>query len=98
LEDIEPITVLTDPSWGKPNTRVTSRKVAVLLGRYLVGPLNRQPLIHVQAKQSIGVHVRPDQRCECSLVFCCQLTKPTRLGQNALDHERDGNGLNTSSS
>ena len=32
--------------------------------------------------------MRPDQRCECSLVFCCQAAKPIRLGQNALDHER----------
>jgi integrase len=43
------------PLWGKPNICVTSRKVAALLGRNFVGPLNRQPLIHVQAKQSIGV-------------------------------------------
>jgi hypothetical protein len=35
-------------------TSVTSRKVAALLGHNFVGPLNRQPLIHVQAKQSIG--------------------------------------------
>jgi hypothetical protein len=31
----------------KPNTRITSRKVAALLSRSLIGALNRQPLIHV---------------------------------------------------
>jgi hypothetical protein len=46
------------PFLGKPNTRITSRKVTLSISRRSLVSRNRQSLIHVQAEQSVGVSWR----------------------------------------